>query len=80
VLGVPEDPATGSASGPLGCYLLRHGLVDAATARALTSLQGVAMRRPSRIYISIDTHGNDITRVRVGGKAVVVATGELNPG
>jgi trans-2,3-dihydro-3-hydroxyanthranilate isomerase len=76
-LGVPEDPATGSASGPLGCYLLYHGAVDADAARTLTSLQGVAMGRPSLISISIESDDDMITRVRVGGKAVLVAEGTL---
>jgi trans-2,3-dihydro-3-hydroxyanthranilate isomerase len=75
--GITEDPATGSASGPLGCYLVRHSVVDSARARSLVSLQGVAMKRPSRIHISIDTNGGDIARVRVGGRAVVVGKGEL---
>lgn len=75
--GIAEDPATGSASGPLGCYLLRHDLVGADTARSMLSLQGVAMQRPSRISISIDSANGDITGVRVGGKAVMVGRGEL---
>ena len=75
--GITEDPATGSASGPLGCFLVRHGLVDTNRARSFVSLQGVAMGRPSRIHISIDTDGGKITRVRVGGRAVIVGTGEL---
>ena len=75
--GITEDPATGSASGPLGCYLVRHGVVDSARARSLVSLQGVAMKRPSRIHIAIEADGRDITRVRVGGRAVVVGKGEL---
>jgi trans-2,3-dihydro-3-hydroxyanthranilate isomerase len=77
-LGVTEDPATGSASGPLGCYLLRHGLVSRATAGRFLSLQGVAMRRPSRVHISIESDGDRITRVRVGGQAVVIGTGQLD--
>lgn len=75
--GIPEDPATGGASGPLGCYLLRHGLADATAARALLSLQGVKMKRPSRIHIAIDSNGGEISRVRVGGKAVVVGEGVI---
>lgn len=75
--GITEDPATGSASGPLGCYLVRHAVVDSARAQSLVSLQGVAMKRPSRIHISIDTNGRDITRVRVGGRAVIVGSGKL---
>ena len=76
--GVAEDPATGGASGPLGCYLLTHGLVSADSARHMLSLQGVAMRRPSRIHISIDSDDGKITRVRVGGTAIVVGRGELD--
>src|SRR6202049_1029603 len=49
--GIPEDPGTGSASGPLGAYLVQHNAVSAATASRLVSPQGVRMGRPSRIYI-----------------------------
>jgi trans-2,3-dihydro-3-hydroxyanthranilate isomerase len=75
--GIAEDPATGGASGPLGSYLLRYGLVSADTARSMLSLQGVAMGRPSRIRMSIDSEGDRITRVRVGGQSVLVGRGEL---
>ena len=75
--GVFEDPATGSASGPLGCYLLYHGVVSAEQARGMISLQGVAMKRPSRIHISIDSDDDTISRVRVGGTAVMVAEGKI---
>ena len=78
--GIGEDPATGGASGPLGCYLLHHGLVDAAAARSILSLQGVAMKRPSRIHIDIESSGSEITGVRIGGKAVRVGQGELTVG
>jgi trans-2,3-dihydro-3-hydroxyanthranilate isomerase len=75
--GITEDPATGSASGPLGAYLVHHHVVDADAARSMLSLQGVAMGRPSRLYISIDSDDDRITRVRVGGKSVLVGRGEL---
>ena len=75
--GIGEDPATGSASGPLGCYLVEHGALDAGLARSFVSLQGVAMRRPSRLFISIDSQDGAITRVRVGGQAVCVGEGEI---
>jgi trans-2,3-dihydro-3-hydroxyanthranilate isomerase len=78
--GIAEDPATGSASGPLGCYLLQHRVLDAAAARSFVSLQGVAMRRPSRITISIDSENGAITRVRVGGRSVLVGEGTLTIG
>lgn len=76
--GISEDPATGGASGPLGCYLLKHGLVTPEAARNIVSLQGVAMLRPSRIHISIDSTNGAITRVRVGGRSVMVGRGELS--
>ena len=76
-LGVGEDPATGSASGPLGSYLVQHRVVSHADARGLVSLQGVAMGRPSRIHISIDVAGETISRVRVGGEAVMVGEGRI---
>ena len=72
-----EDPATGSASGPLGCYLVRHGLVKPDAAQTIVSAQGVKMGRPSRIHIRIDGTPADITRVRVGGTSVLVGAGSL---
>jgi trans-2,3-dihydro-3-hydroxyanthranilate isomerase len=75
--GIVEDPATGAASGPLGSYLFHHGVVAADVAREMVSLQGVAMGRPSRIHISIDSSAGTITRVRVGGTSVLVGRGEL---
>ena len=75
--GIAEDPATGGASGPLGCYLLHHGLVTGDAATSITSLQGAAIGRPSRIHIEVASQGGEITRVRVGGRAVLVATGQM---
>ncbi len=76
--GIVEDPATGGASGPLGCYLVRHGLVTRDAGARILSLQGVAMGRPSSIHISITSDANgDISTVKVGGQAVLVAEGEL---
>ena len=76
-LSVAEDPATGSASGPLGSYLVRHSLVTAAEARSILNLQGVKLGRPSWIHVEIESSGSDITRVRVGGTAVFVAEGVM---
>jgi len=75
--GVVEDPATGSASGPLGCYLVEHGLVRADAQRRITSRQGVAMGRASRIHVAIEGTSGAITDVKVGGQAVLVGSGEL---
>ena len=76
-IGVHEDPATGSASGPLGCYLVRHKIVPAAKAGAMLSLQGVLMGRPSHVHISIGVEGADIRSVRVGGESVLAGEGTL---
>ncbi|HZT78343.1 MAG TPA: PhzF family phenazine biosynthesis protein [Vicinamibacterales bacterium] len=76
-LGVSEDPATGSASGPLGCYLVRHQIVPPEKADAILSLQGVKMGRPSHVHIAIGTSGGEISSVRVGGEAVLAGEGTL---
>ena len=75
--GIAEDPATGGASGPLGCYLFRHTMVPRERLPHVVSLQGAQMKRPSRIHISIDATGDDITRVRVGGRSVIIGDGRL---
>ena len=77
-MGVAEDPATGSAAGPLGCYLHKHRLLPREQLAHAVCLQGVKMLRPSRLHISIDASGDAITRVRVGGRSVLVGSGELN--
>jgi trans-2,3-dihydro-3-hydroxyanthranilate isomerase len=76
-LGVTEDPATGSASGPLGCYLVEHRLVSGEAAKSIVSQQGVAMGRPSRIHIAIGGTSGAINDVKVGGEAVLVGRGEI---
>jgi len=79
-LGVGEDPATGSASGPLGCYLVRHNVVPLEKAGAMLSLQGAKMGRPSHVHIAIEGAGEKITSVRVGGEAVLAGEGTLYVG
>lgn len=78
-LGVPEDPATGSAAGALGCYLVWHGQVRPHDGVArVTVEQGIEIGRPSLIHVEIAVgNGGEITEVRVGGEAVTVITGEV---
>lgn len=77
--GVVEDPATGSAAGPLACYMVRHRLVPADRITNFVNLQGVAMGRPSRLHMRIaQDAGGAITRVQVGGKAVRVGEGVID--
>jgi trans-2,3-dihydro-3-hydroxyanthranilate isomerase len=75
--GIVEDPATGSASGPLGCYLVEHGLIAPDQAGRIVSLQGAAMGRASHIHIAITGRPGAISNVKVGGEAVLVGRGEL---
>lgn len=77
-MGIVEDAATGSAAGPLGAYLTRHGLTPVEDGQArVTIAQGVRMGRPSRLSVTVERSGNAITQVRVGGESVVVAQGEF---
>ena len=75
--GVPEDPATGSACGPLGCYLVRNKVVTPEKAGAMLNVQGVKMGRPSDIHIAIGFDAGQISSVRVGGQSVFVGEGAL---
>jgi trans-2,3-dihydro-3-hydroxyanthranilate isomerase len=79
-LGVPEDPATGGASGPLGSYLVRYGVVSAQPKASIVSEQGIEMGRPSFIHIEITQEANEITEVKVGGQTVFVGGGEIELG
>jgi trans-2,3-dihydro-3-hydroxyanthranilate isomerase len=78
IFGIPEDPATGGASGPLGAYLLHHGAVTAKQAEHMWSYQGVAMGRPSRVAISVQSERGKASDVRVGGSCVLVGAGYLD--
>jgi trans-2,3-dihydro-3-hydroxyanthranilate isomerase len=74
-LGVAEDPATGSAAGPFGVHLLRHGLIESGQEIEVT--QGVEIMRPSKLYVRVTGKPDEIESVQVGGEAVIVANGEL---
>jgi trans-2,3-dihydro-3-hydroxyanthranilate isomerase len=72
---VPEDPATGSAAGPLAVHLVRHGRIEYGT--EIEVVQGVEIKRPSKLYARVDGTADRLERVEVGGSAVVVARGEF---
>jgi trans-2,3-dihydro-3-hydroxyanthranilate isomerase len=77
--GVGEDPATGSANGPLGFYMVRHRLVEPAPVNRIISEQGFEMNRPSILHIEIasDPQTRDVQGVRVGGGVVLSGRGEI---
>ena len=76
--GVPEDPATGSAAGPLAIHLARHGRI--AYGDKIEISQGAEIGRPSTLYARVHGDGERVERVEVGGSAVVVARGEYKLG
>jgi trans-2,3-dihydro-3-hydroxyanthranilate isomerase len=73
--GIVEDPATGSAAGPLAAYLAREGLLAPGETRVLA--QGDYMGRPSRLHLSVSAAGDRLVDVVVGGGVVPVMEGEL---
>lgn len=75
--GVPEDPATGSAVGPLGAYLAVHGAIPR-DRRTLLVEQGIEMGRPSRMRVEVERDGAGLpVTVRVGGNIVPVIAGTI---
>jgi trans-2,3-dihydro-3-hydroxyanthranilate isomerase len=74
-LGVAEDPATGSAAGPLAVHLARHGRT--AFGQRIEIRQGVEIGRPSLLEAVVEGSAERVERVGVGGAAVIVARGEF---
>jgi trans-2,3-dihydro-3-hydroxyanthranilate isomerase len=73
--GIAEDPATGSATGPLYAYLSRHGKLP--DGNEFLNRQGVAMGRPSTLRVRLAWEGDALGRIEVGGSAVLVGKGQL---
>jgi trans-2,3-dihydro-3-hydroxyanthranilate isomerase len=73
--GVDEDPATGSAAGPLALHLARHGVVP--FNETLEIAQGAEIARPSTLYATAYGSAENVERIEVGGSAVIVGRGEL---
>jgi trans-2,3-dihydro-3-hydroxyanthranilate isomerase len=73
--GVAEDPATGSAAGPLALHLARHGRI--AFGDEIEVSQGAELGRPSTLYARVEGSPQQVERVEVGGSAAVVARGEF---
>jgi trans-2,3-dihydro-3-hydroxyanthranilate isomerase len=77
-LGMAEDPATGSAAGPLALHLARHGRIGFGDEIEIE--QGVEIGRPSKLHARVDGTADPIERIEVGGSAVIVARGEFRFG
>jgi PhzF family phenazine biosynthesis protein len=77
-IGIPEDPVTGNANGPLGALLVQHARVPHDGRRLrFRARQGVAMGRPGTVEVMVDIDGGRPFRVRVAGEAVVVFHAEI---
>src|SRR5262245_51637667 len=74
--GVVEDPATGSAAGPLALHLARHGSI--AFGDRIRISQGAELKRPSVLVAEVHGSSDGVERLRVGGSAVTVARGQFS--
>lgn len=75
--GVFEDPATGSAAGALGAYLVSHDILRSQSPSSFIIEQGLEIQRSSRIVVTVHHEVGVPTLVKVGGEAVTVLEGEL---
>jgi trans-2,3-dihydro-3-hydroxyanthranilate isomerase len=74
-----EDPATGSAAGPAGAFAAKYGFVPPDRAGSIVFLQGVLVRRPSRLHVRAAMSGSEVAGIKVGGASVVVGEGTMMP-
>ena len=76
-IGIPEDPATGSASGALGAYWIKHRVGEVEPTTEIIMEQGYEINRPSRLLVHVCSDNGMIQEIKVGGQAVLVAEGKL---
>jgi trans-2,3-dihydro-3-hydroxyanthranilate isomerase len=74
--GIMEDPATGSSTGPLAAYMLKHDLVASASGSRVFSEQGVKMGRRSILYVELQGE-NGADGIDVGGYVAPLAQGTM---
>jgi len=77
-LGIPEDPATGSAAGAAGAYLFRNKLISTENCEKIIIEQGHMMGRPSSLFVCVEQNKDEIKSVRVGGESVTLIKGEIS--
>lgn len=75
-LGVEEDPATGSANGALGAYLVRHRLIPVNPVTKICCEQGFEIGRPSLVHVTVDTTGDELD-IQVGGQVMRSVDGHI---
>ncbi len=70
--GIDEESATGSSTGALACYLFKNGKLNGKNLERMRFEQGYSMGKPSEIFVTLNTEGEHIQQVWVGGKATVI--------
>jgi trans-2,3-dihydro-3-hydroxyanthranilate isomerase len=75
--GIAEDPATGSATGPLAAYMMRHGLVSSAAGTRFLSEQGTKMGRRSLLHVQINGDGGSQS-IEIGGYVTPIAKARMH--
>ncbi len=76
--GIPEDPASGAATGALAAYLIKHRLVKIQRLVRIISEQGLEMGRPSRIIVEATVKDGRAVSIQVGGQCVMVGSGTIH--
>ena len=77
-VGIMEDPVTGNANGPLGAYLVHHGLVSHDGRRfVFNAKQGEAMHRPGIIRVEVEIENSEPAEVNISGSAIIVFKTEI---
>lgn len=71
-IGIPEDPATGSAAGALAAYIVHHQVVDGMDPANIIIEQGYEIQRPSTIRVKVEAVDGAIQSIQVGGQSVTV--------
>ena len=76
--GIPEDAASGAATGALVAYLVKHRLIKYSSRVRIICEQGLEMGRPSRLIAEAEISGGQATAIQVGGQCVLVGSGSIN--
>jgi trans-2,3-dihydro-3-hydroxyanthranilate isomerase len=76
-LGVNEDPISGASAGSLGCYLIRHKMIEPTNFSRIIIEQGYLQDRQGKVYVHIECTRDQILRVKVGGSSVLTFTGYI---
>ncbi len=75
---IPEESATGTASGALASYLFNHGTIEVSSAKNIIFEQGYSMDKPSEILVHLEIKDNEIASVNVGGIALLAGSKVLD--